>query len=219
MTEKEMRDKYYPQAKEQTLETLPAFLDELMSHDHEYGSICCALAAGAVGAANALNSHKQGGITGFQAGAVMWEFIRAWNHSSNKCGMSITDYDHMLYAQYEDNFTEKTVSRSMFESLQKEASAKLKKDAENKAKYDTDMGQYKKDLAAFVAKYPDYHDRKSYYDHLGSGTGTEWDAYNAKKDAGFEFAPKEPYYASGQLEHWQSIVDGIVPFGHTVKDD
>lgn len=66
------------------------------------------------------------GITGFQAGCVMWDFIRDWSFSGNECGMKIVDYDNMLYPQYEDKF-QKTISKDTFEGLQKAAKKHLEK--------------------------------------------------------------------------------------------
>lgn len=64
------------------------------------------------------------GITGFQAGFVMWDFVRDWNFSGNKCGLKIVDYDNMLYPQYEDRYA-KTISSDTWYALQKEAKANL----------------------------------------------------------------------------------------------
>lgn len=217
MSEKEFRDKYYDKAKKQTFETLPQFLNEMFQEDFDYGSICCAVAASALAAANAANHHKKAGITGFQAGAVMWEFIRQWNYSHNKCGLRIVDYDNMLYAQYEDSF-QKTISKSFFESLQKRAREFLDEDEASLQKYNKDSSQYEKDLAAFVEKHPDYYEKPKYYKRLGCGTGNEWDAEKKKEESGFEFAPNEPFYRAGQLKHWQSIVNGIVPFGYAIEN-
>ncbi len=218
MTESKFREKYYDKAKNQTLETIPDFFKEMFEESFDYGSIYCAVAASALAAANAANHHKKAGITGFQAGAVMWEFIRQWNYSHNKCGLRIIDYDNMLYSQYEDKF-QKTIGKSVFESLQKEAQIHLDKDKADHEKYLVDMKQYKIDLAAFVKMYPDYHDRPKHYDRLGCGTGDEWEAEKKKEESGFEFAPSKPCYFAGQLEHWQSIANGIVPFGYEISED
>ena len=218
MNEKNFREKYYSKAKEQTFETLPKFLNEMFQCGFDYGSICCAVAASALAAANAANHHKKAGITGFQAGAVMWEFIQQWNYPSNKCGLRIIDYDNMLYSQYNDKF-EKTISKSTFEALQKQAQKLLDEDKASLQKYDKDLDQYEKDLAKFVKQYPDYHDRPKHYKRLGCGTGVEWDAEKKKEESGFEFAPDEPYYHAGQLIHWQSMVDGVIPFGYAISED
>ena len=216
MEERDFREKYYDKAKEQTFETLPDFFKEMFQEHFDYGSICCAIANSALAAANAANHHKKAGITGFQAGAVMWEFIRQWNYSHNKCGLRIVDYDNMLYAQYEDKF-QKTISKSVFEALQKQAQEHLDKDKADHEKYLKDMKQYEIDLAAFVKMYPDYYERPKHYEKLCGGTSDEWDAEKKKEKSGFEFAPDKPYYSAGQLEHWQLIVNNRVPFGYTIS--
>lgn len=82
----------------------------------------------------AANEEKgaQGGITGFQVGAVMWEFIRRWEFTSNKTGLKILNYDNMLYPQMADKF-EKKISRGVWNLLQKEAKERLEKDGESAA--------------------------------------------------------------------------------------
>lgn len=60
------------------------------------------------------------GITGFQAGCTMWDFIQDWEYSSNKCGLRIVDFDNMLYPQYDYHF-EKTIKNHTWEALQKRA--------------------------------------------------------------------------------------------------
>ena len=120
-------EKWYNDAKDQTLESLPNFLKELSEdYSHDYGTICHAIASSAIACAWAMNKTDQGGITGFQAGAIMWEFIRNWNYSSNKCGLKIVDYDNILYPQYEDKF-KNTISESKWELIKKEAENQLEK--------------------------------------------------------------------------------------------
>lgn len=65
------------------------------------------------------------GITGFQSGCTMWDFIRDWNYPDNECGMKIIDYDNMLYPQYEDHF-QKTIKPETFRALQEQAKKNLK---------------------------------------------------------------------------------------------
>ena len=67
------------------------------------------------------------GITAFQAGFVMWDFIKDWLFDDNECGMKLIDYDNMLYPQYEYKF-EKHLTRSTYEALQKKARENLEKD-------------------------------------------------------------------------------------------
>ena len=124
-----LEKEWYAQAKNQTLETLPGFISHIMNdYGHDYGTVCHAIGACALAAAWAANNEAGacGGITGFQAGFVMWEFVRQWSFSDNKCGMRILDYDRMLYPQYDDVF-EKTISPDVWSALQKEAKERLER--------------------------------------------------------------------------------------------
>ena len=116
-----------------------------------YGTAPRAIAQAALATAWYLSTEF--GITGFQAGCAMWDFIRDWNYSTNECGMKIVDYDTMLYPQYAYKF-EKTISKDTFEALQKAAKKNIEK-------------------------------------------------YNGNAN-------------SSVIAHWQSIVDGNVPFGYEV---
>lgn len=126
--DKTIIDEWYKEASKQTIETLPQFMSHVLGdYEHDYGTIVKAIGACAIAAAWAGNSHPNGGITGFQAGAVMWEFIRHWNHDNNKCGMRLVDYDNMLYPQYENRFN-KTISPQVMGNLANEAEKRLSED-------------------------------------------------------------------------------------------
>lgn len=120
ITEKDdLQKQWYEEAHKQTLETLPDFLKKLTEdYGHDYGTICHAVAAAALGAANAVNHAPCGGITGFQSGAVMWEFISEWQSKRGK-PLRLLDYSNMLYPQYEDDFT--SISQDTWKWLQAEA--------------------------------------------------------------------------------------------------
>lgn len=116
---------WFGEAKWQTLETLPAFINHIMGdYEHDYGTVCHAVAACALAAAYAADNSENGGITGFQASFVMWDFIRQWAKPNNKTALRLVDYDDMLYPQYADRF-EKTIPRSIWVDLQNEAVKKL----------------------------------------------------------------------------------------------
>lgn len=134
ITEKDgVYEDWYIEAGEQTLKTLPKFLDKLANkYGHDYGTICHAIAAAAIGGAWAVERSPSGGITGFQASCVMWEFIRRWNYSGNKCGLKITDYDNLLYPQYEQYF-EKTIDSETWQVIQEEAAKKIKEGRGNES--------------------------------------------------------------------------------------
>lgn len=102
-----------------SFDDLVAFLQRVKDNCNiGYGTAPRAIAQAALATAWYLSSEF--GITGFQAGFVMWDFIRDWRYSNNKCGLKIVDYDNMLYPRYSDHF-EKTISQDVFEALQKEA--------------------------------------------------------------------------------------------------
>lgn len=146
-------------AREVTVDTLPDFLRELTeNYRHDYGTICHAIAIASVAAAWAMDKSPQGGITSFQAGAIMWEFIKNWNHASNKTGLKLVDYDNFLYPQYSDQF-QKTISAPVWQNIQREAAKNI----------------------------------------------------DEAKASGF--------IASSVYQHWQKIIDGVVPFGYTVADE
>lgn len=113
--------KWYEDAKEQTLETLPAFMKKILDEPQTYDSIVEAIAACAVGAAWAAAHSPNGGITGFQGSWVMWRFIQYWMRIEDSCGLKLVDYDDMLFPQYDYKFCNKTISKSTWEALQKKA--------------------------------------------------------------------------------------------------
>ena len=119
-------DSWFKQAGEQTFETLPEFIRHVMNdYEHDYGTVCHAIAACSVATAWACDRMEgaRGGITGFQAGFVMWGFIRHWEYTGNKCGLKIIDYDKLLFPQYESYF-QKTISPDVWRAVQKEAKQK-----------------------------------------------------------------------------------------------
>ena len=135
-----------------TADELKEFAEELFGkYNHDYGTTCHAITALALAAAH-LGAETEG-ITGFQAGLIMWGFVKQWNHTDNKLGMRLWDFDKILYPQYEHDF-EKTIDHERWEMAQAEAQ-KL----------------------------------------LDSGRGVEC-----------------------VREHWQSIVDGKLPFGFVLSD-
>ncbi len=150
----DLHKEWYERAKKQTLETLPTFIESIINYNHDYGTICHAVTAAGIGAMYAVNKSEQGGITGFQAGCIMWEFIRVWMHMEQP--LALIDYQDMLYPQYEGRF-QKTITIKTWEWLQKQASEKLTDSLSSKAS----------------------------------------DKVKA---------------------HWQSIVDGVVPFGYSIEN-
>ena len=147
----------YKEAMKQTPDTIGDFVKHAMcDFPHDYGSVCVAVAACALAGVYAADSLPQGGITGFQAGFVMWEFVRQLNYRGNKCGLRMIDYDNMLFPQYAHKF-EKTISSDIWKLLQEEAQRKLEEDSD--------------------------------------------------------------YANPDVINHWKSIVDGVVPFWYKIEEE
>jgi len=157
ITEKDgVHEQWYVDARKQTEATLSEFFRHL-AHDfvHDYGTICHAVAAAAIAAASAMDRDaEQGGITGFQSGAVMWQFVQNW--LQEKGPLELVRYEHMLYPQYEGEFAN-TITPNAWKFLQEQA-------AKNLANYDKRL------------------------------TSVE------------------------VVAHWQSIAEGVVPFGYVVSE-
>lgn len=158
--ERSLREELKPKLKDVTLETLPEFIEYALAGgaagQHDYGSICVAMGAIAAAACWAANTHKNGGITGFQASAVTWEFIEAWG-THGEGPKRLVSYRDMLYPQYEPQFTDRKISSYTWEYLQDEARKMLQED--------------------------------------------------------------QGLMADEVRNHLRSIVDGVVPFGYTVRGD
>jgi hypothetical protein len=114
---------WYEEARKVTAETLPAFVAHLLNdYHHDYGTICHAVAAAALAGAMAVeHDPAQGGITGFQAGAVMWEFLRVWDRID--CPARLVKYEDLLYPQYDERFRE--ISASTWKWAQERAASLL----------------------------------------------------------------------------------------------
>ena len=104
----------------------PEFFRELTEdYEHDYGTVCHAMAAIGLAAMFAFDNSDgaDGGITGFQAGCVMWEVIRHMNYEDNKCGLRLLNMDDLLYPQYEHKF--RSISSDTWKEVQKETKMRL----------------------------------------------------------------------------------------------
>jgi len=113
-----------------TPKELAEFLNTVMNgYVHDYGTVCKAIAVCAYAAAWCANSMEgaNGGITGFQSGAVFWQFARRWLRINGPARLQ--RYENMLYPQYFDQF-EKKLDKSVAGWLREEALKKLESAAE-----------------------------------------------------------------------------------------
>ena len=151
--EMNLQDEWYTEAETMTLDRLHDFVSGLdNNYSHDYGTICHAIVASMLACGNAMDSGKNGGISGFQAGAIFWEFTRRWKHLDGPA--ALIAYENLLYPQYEYQFN--SISQDTFDWIKEEAEKNLAVD---------DKGN----------------------EHMRN--------------------------------HWQSIVNGKVPFGLKIKDD
>lgn len=131
-TSKDIIEEWRKEATKMTLNALPAFLNKLMNdYKHDYGTICHAISIGSIATMWAMNNEEQGGITGYQAGAIIRENVISWKRTELRdVPMRLLTFDNMLYPQYESNF-EKTISKSTWKWLQLKAQENIDRGAAN----------------------------------------------------------------------------------------
>lgn len=119
-----IRDQWNAEAKTiKTPEALAAFAQRLYGEtQHDYST--CVYAISAVALAAAEFGADALGITGFQAGAVMWEFIQHWTNPGDGGPMRLLTYHNMLFPQYEEKF-DKTIPEDTATYLREQAAKNL----------------------------------------------------------------------------------------------
>lgn len=122
-SESELRDQLTAKFADVKLENLMDFMDFALNREHDYGTICVAIGACAVAAAKAADRSEHGGITGFQAGAIFWEFVRGWN-TFDEGPKRMVQYANMLYPQYAEKFAQ-TIDPATWKWLQEKAASNL----------------------------------------------------------------------------------------------
>lgn len=103
-----------------------AFIAEMMSQPQDYNTVVETVAACAIAAARAADRSEYGGITGFQAGGVMWRFIQRW--LSIEGPMKLVRYEDMLFPQYENQYT--SIGKDTWTWVQEQAKKKLQEHPE-----------------------------------------------------------------------------------------
>lgn len=188
----QIKDGWKQRIQDITLETLPDFLRDLdQNYNHDYGTIVHAVAAAAQAAARAFDRGRSGGITGFQAGAVMWEFIRGWMHKEGP--MRLVSYDDLLYPQKGDTFAN-VLTPDMAEWLIKQAREKLAESEQRRAQ------KIDKLMAAFAETWK-AEDR--------AGPNEEETAQLR------EVRGAHPTVVA----HWELLSHGHLPFGFTIEEE
>lgn len=107
----------------ENVDQLVAFLNDLTTRRHDYSTICYAISAAAVAAAYVVDRSPVGGITGFQYGCVLWDFITTWHAHLDGKPLRMQEFENLLYPQYDSKHF--TLSAEMWEWLQTEARLRL----------------------------------------------------------------------------------------------
>lgn len=142
------------------------------------------------------------------------------------------DYDKLLYPQYIRKFY--TISKSTMDNVRKQAKKNIehlenehREWEENHAQWEKDMQKFKVDVVEWQKNHPEhpkYSENPEYYNHLGCGTGKEWDKEREKEKSGFMFAPTEPCEPTVHtkvLEHWKRLAydENYIPDGLEISEE
>lgn len=111
-------DAWFTEARQQTMATLPAFLDKMQVYKHSYDSVVYATVACAYAAASAFDRSDAGGISGFQAGFVALTFVQQFLSIDGP--LRVVTFKDMLYPHYADKFAP-TIPRDAFTWMQEQA--------------------------------------------------------------------------------------------------
>lgn len=115
--EDNIQDAWYQEAWDVTPESLPKFIKHIMNdYNHDYGTYCHALTACAIATVNAYGDQ----LSGFQASCIAILFPRHFFYTNTKTGISLRNWDDMLYPQYETKF-DKVIGSNMWDLIQKSA--------------------------------------------------------------------------------------------------
>ena len=109
-----------------------------------YGHAPRAVAQAALAVAKYLTYRF--GLSGFQAGFVMWDFILGYEKTDNEAGLRLIDYDDMLYPQYQYKF-EKTISAKTYSKLKDIAAKNIREADEVNGVVSPDVYEHWKKIA------------------------------------------------------------------------
>jgi len=124
--ELQLRDNWMEAAsKVKSLEAFEKFYKKLCAHEHDYGTIVHAVSALGIAGCWLMEHSPQGGITGFQAGCVMWDLVRGWMPEYKDGHLKILDYDDLLWPQNLDRF-QHIIPKEVAEELHKKAKKEVK---------------------------------------------------------------------------------------------
>lgn len=119
------QNEWYKEAKDMTLDKLPAFIDKLTNYySHDMNTLPHAITAGMLGAAAAINAGPEGGLTPAQGHKVMGLFIRKWSKMEGP--LKLASWYGMLHPANEPQFT--SIPGEVFDMLVNQAKGLLESD-------------------------------------------------------------------------------------------
>ena len=102
--EDSIHKEWYQEAEKIRIDTLDGFVKKLVNeYEHDYGTIVHAMTAAVGATISAMNHSEQGGITGFQASALMWQILEKEFHVEHPS--KLVRYENMLFPCFEEQFT------------------------------------------------------------------------------------------------------------------
>ncbi len=120
-----IKQEWYDKARSMEMKDLEHFIKCLTEdYIHDYGTICHAMSIGSIATMWAMDHSNAGGITGFQAGCIMWENIKNWMTEYKDVPLKLVNYRDMLYPQYERKY-QKVLSDDTFKWLKEQATKNL----------------------------------------------------------------------------------------------
>lgn len=137
-------DAWYERACSMTLADLPAFINEMAEAGTDYNTTAEATGAAAVAAAWAL-AHTFG-LTGFQGGWIMWQFMRHWNGVGEDGPARLLNYGDLLYPQMEEKF--RVIDADTWEWAQEKAQELLAEQDEKRHPISQDVYRHWQSVAA-----------------------------------------------------------------------
>lgn len=94
----------------------------LYETEHDYATLAHAAGALLIGLAHATANSLD--LSPLQSLYAMFDFVKEYRYSSNRCGISIMDYDNFLKPNMDEYF-EKSISQDVWERIQAEAQSRL----------------------------------------------------------------------------------------------
>lgn len=121
MEQFEFRKKYEGREKIKTIGQFEQLLEDVKKDSNDYGAIIEACATMMNASFNLLSP----GLTGFQAGCLMWMMIIQYGSYGEGSNLQLINWNDLIYPQYADKFN--SIDKDTWEQVQKYATDELEK--------------------------------------------------------------------------------------------